>query len=130
MLFRGLKANNDWQFGQGTESYVSGEQAIGLNIKTRILSFLGNCFFDVLSGINWFVYFGTPGQSQQMLLSIQAVILQSYGVTKVNSLTLNQLPNGSAIITFNINDIYSSTVPYSQTLQVNSPAQQGQSNGT
>lgn len=126
MLFRGLTSNSDWQFGQGLESYVSGEQAIGLNIKTRLLSFLGNCFFDNLAGINWFVYFGTPGQQQQILLSTQAVILQSYGVTKVNSVLLNQLSNGTAILTFNINDIYSQNVPYSQTLQVNSPAQQGQ----
>lgn len=126
MIFRSLDSNGDWNFGQGLESYVSGEQAIGLNIKTRILSFLGNCFFDMLAGINWFIYFGTPGQRQQIILSTQAVILQSYGVTKVNSVTLNQLDNGSAILTFNINDIYSPTVPYSQTLQVNSPAQQGQ----
>lgn len=126
MIFRSLDANNDWSFGQGLESYVSGEQAIGLNIKTRILSFLGNCFFDMLAGINWFIYFGTPGKSQQIILSTQAVILQSYGVTKVNNVTLNTLANGSAILTFNINDIYSPTVPYSQTLQVNSPAQQGQ----
>ena len=123
MLFRGLDANNDWQFGRGLESYVSNEQAVGLNIKTRILSFLGNCFFDILAGINWFVYFGTPGQSQQILLSTQAVILQSYGVTKVNNINLNQKPDGSAIINFNINTIYSQTAPYSQTLQVNSPAQ-------
>lgn len=125
MLFRSIDSNGDWNFGLGLESYVSGEQAIGLNIKTRLLSFLGNCFFDILAGINWFVYFGTPGQTQQILLSTQAVILQSYGVTKVNSVTINQLPNGSAILTFNINDIYSPNVPYSQTLQVNSPAQGG-----
>lgn len=118
MLFRSLDTTNDWNFGQGTESYVSGEQAIGLNIKTRLLSFLGNCFFDILAGLNWFVFLGTPGQQQQTLLSIQSVILQSYGVTKVNSVTFNLLPTGSAIITFNINTIYSSN--YTQSLQVNS----------
>ena len=124
MLFRALDANGDWQFGQGTESYVSGEQAIGLNIKTRILSFLNNCYFDMAAGINWLFYFGVPGQQQATLLSIQAVILQSYGVTKINSVTLNQDRNTrKAIITFNIYDLYSPNVPYSQTLQVNSPTQ-------
>jgi len=122
-MFRGLDASGDWQFGQGTESYVQGEQAIGLNIKTRLLSFLGNCFFDMLAGINWFVYFGTPGQQQQILLSVRAVILQSYGVTKVNSVTLNEKENGSMILTFNIFDLYSPSTPYSQSLQVNSPTQ-------
>lgn len=121
MLFRGLTANNDWQFGSGTESYVGGEAAIGLNIKTRLLSFLGNCFFDIAAGINWFIYLGTPGQSQQILLSTQAVILQSYGVTKVNSVTLNQNKSGQAVLTFNINDIYSTN--YQQSLIVQSPNQ-------
>ena len=123
MIFRGLDSNGDWQFGQGLQSYVSGEAAIGLNIKTRLLSFLGNCFFDMLAGINWFIYFGTPGQQQQILLSVKAVILQSYGVTKVNNVTLNELSNGSMILTFNIFDLYSPSTPYSQSLQVNSPTQ-------
>ena len=105
---------------------MDGEQAIGLNIKTRILSFIGNCFFDMLAGINWQIYLGTPGQQQQIILSVQAIILQSYGVTKVNNVTLNENARGQALLTYNINDIFSPTVPYSQNLQVNSPVQQGQ----
>ena len=123
MMFRSLDINHDWNFGQGLQSYVSGEQAIGLNIQTRILSFVGDCFFDMLAGINWFIYFGTPNQTQQTLLSVQACILQSYGVTKVNSVTMNETSAGSLYLTFNIYDIYSQTAPYSQTLQVNSPGQ-------
>lgn len=123
MLFRSLDASADWNFGQGIQSYAVAEQAVGLNIKTRILSFLGDCFFDMLAGINWDVYFGTPGLQQQTLLSIQAVILQSYGVTRINNITLNPAPNGGANITFNIFTIFSKGTPYSQTLQVNSPAQ-------
>lgn len=122
-MFRSLDASHDWNFGQGLQSYVTGEQAIGLNIQTRILSFLGNCFFDTLAGINWLIYFGTPGQTQQILLSVQACILQSYGVTKVNQVTLNESATKQITLTFNIYDIFSPNVPYSQTLQVNSPVQ-------
>ena len=121
MIFRSLDSTGDWQFGQGLESYAFGEQAIGLNIKTRILSFVGNCFFDMLAGINWLIYLGTPVKQQKTLLSIQACILQSYGVTSVNSVALNETAQGGANITFNIYDIYIPTAPYSQTLQVNSP---------
>ena len=121
MIFRSLDSSGDWNFGQGLESYAFGEQAIGLNIRTRILSFVGNCFFDMLAGINWFLYFGTPGKEQQTLLSVKANILQAYGVTSVNSVTMNLDLNGGLNLTFNIYDIYSPTAPYSQTLQVNSP---------
>ena len=123
MIFRSLDASHDWNFGQGLQSYATGKAAIGLNVQTRILSFLGNCFFDTLAGINWLIYFGTPGQTQQILLSVQACILQSYGVTKVNSVTLNETLAEGVILTFNINDMYSKNAPYSQSLQVNSPGQ-------
>ena len=117
MIIRALDINVDWQFGLGTESYNFGEAAVGENIKTRVLSFLNNCFFDMGAGIDWFTYLGVPGQSQQTLLRVQAVILQSYGVVKVNSVSLNINPNTRiASIQFNINTIYSQN--YQQNLQV------------
>lgn len=117
MLFRGLDSNGDFQFGQGTESYVFGEAAIGLNIKTRLLSFINNCFFDMAAGIDWFTYLGLPGKQQQTLLSIRANILQAYGVVSINSVTLNlNDQTRTANITFNISTIYSQN--YIQSLQV------------
>lgn len=122
MNIRAIDANGDWQFGLGIESYLSGEAAIGENIKTRILSFLNNCFFDMGAGIDWFTFFGVPGQAQATLLSIQAVILQSYGVVKINSMILNLNDQTRvAVITFNINTIYSQN--YTQTTQVVNYAQ-------
>lgn len=117
MNIRAIDANGDWQFGLGSESYNFGEAAIGENIKTRLLSFLNNCFFDMGAGIDWFTYFGVPGQAQKTLLNIQAVILQSYGVVKVNSLNLNlNERTRSALVTFDIQTIYSPS--YQQTTQV------------
>ena len=123
MMFRNLDSNSDWQWGQGLQSYVGGQQAIALNVKTRLLSFLGNAFWDVLAGINWFVYFGTPGQSAQILLSTQAVILQSYGITKVANVFLSTVNGVTANLQFNAYTIYSQTQPYSQNLQVALPGQ-------
>ena len=41
MTFRNLTAENDWIWGTGKNSYVTENQEIALNIKTRVLSFLG-----------------------------------------------------------------------------------------
>lgn len=124
MLIRALDASHDFQFGLGTESYNFGEAAIGENIQTRILSFLNNCYFDMGAGIDWFTFLGVPGQSQQTLLRVQAIILQSYGVVKVNSLSLNIDPlTRRGFLTFNINTIYSQN--YVQNLQVINYANQG-----
>jgi hypothetical protein len=121
MQIRAIDANGDWECGQGTESYNFGEAAIAENIETRIKSFLDNCFFDMGAGIDWWTYFGIPGQQQKTLLSIQAVILQSYGVVKINSANLNlNDQTRAAVITFNINTIYSQN--YTQSTQVNSYA--------
>lgn len=120
MNFRALTPQNDWQFGNGTESYAYGEQAIGLNIKTRLLSFINNCFFDMGAGIDWFTYLGLPGKQQQTVLSVQASILQAYGVVSVNSVTLNlNDQTRAAVLTFNINTIYSQN--YVQSLEVIPP---------
>lgn len=120
MIIRALTTSGDWQFGQGTESYNFNAAAVAENIQTRILSFLGNCWWDTNAGIDWFTYFGSPGKQQQTVLSVQAVILASYGVTKVNSVTLNLNDfTRAAVLTYNINSIYSSN--YSQQIQVINP---------
>ncbi len=117
MIFRALDTNNDWQFGKGKESYLFSQDAIAVNIKTRLLSFLNDCFFDLNAGVDWFTYFGTPGREDEIKLKTRAVILQSYGVVTVNSvlLTVNPVTRAS-IITYNINTIYS--VNYTEDIQV------------
>ena len=117
MIIRALDINHDWTFGKGKENYLSAQLAIAENIQTRILSFFGNCFFDMSAGIEWFTLLGTPNSDQQILLNVRAIILQSYGVVSVNSLTLNSTNSSRrATLTYNINTIY--TQNYTQTLEV------------
>jgi len=117
MIIRALDINHDWTFGKGKENYLSGQLAIAENIQTRILSFFGNCFFDMSAGINWFTLLGIPNSEQQIMLNVRAVILQSYGVVSVNSISLNLVnSNRRATLTYSINTIY--TQNYTQTLQV------------
>ena len=108
MIIRAIDSSNDWQFGKGTESYNFGVAAISENIKTRLLSFLGNCFFDAAAGIDWFTYFGVPNKSNEIVLRARAVILQSYGVLSVNSISLNASNiSRKATLTYSINTLYS-----------------------
>lgn len=117
MIIRALTSEHDWTFGKGKENYRSAELAIAENIQTRILSFLGNCFFDIGAGIDWFTYFGLPNKDQEIVLRTRAIILQSYGVVSVNKITLNKdRENRSAVLTYDINTIYSQN--YTQTTKV------------
>ena len=114
MIIRALDANHDWTFGQGKQNYLSSQKAINLNIQTRLLEFLNNAFWNMNAGADWPRLLGTPGTKQEIILTCRAIILQSYGVNAVNSISVSYLGSTRNIsMEFNISTIYTS----SQSLQ-------------
>jgi hypothetical protein len=89
MKFRGITETNDWTFGAGVQSYFTDSQAIGANVKTRLQTFLGECFFALNLGVDWWNLLGTknPIAQQNIILQCRSVIAQSYGVTRINTVT-------------------------------------------
>lgn len=83
MIIRNLDSNGDWTFGSGKGNYIAGNAAIGLNIKTRVLSWLKDCFFDTGAGIDWANRLGTKNQENLLSTDLRRIILQSYGVTGI-----------------------------------------------
>lgn len=116
MIIRSLDAAHDWTYGKGRNNYLSQNDAIAENIDTRLLCFLGDCFFDVTAGIDWFTYLG--GKDQVGLqLAIASVILNSYGVTALVELSLNLDPAVRLLsINYEINTIYSGQQNQSATI--------------
>jgi hypothetical protein len=84
MRVRALDANGDWTYGQGQNNYKVNQAAIQQNIQTRCLSFLGDCFFDLGAGIDWFNFLGGSKDQLALQLAISAVILNTSGVTGIN----------------------------------------------
>lgn len=110
MLFRQIYASNDWAFGQGRGSYLTGQAAIGANIKTRLLFFLNDCFFAMSTGIDWWNLLGTknPAALNNILIQTRQVIASSEGVVRINSVTVDfNSANRSVTINYNIDSIYS-----------------------
>lgn len=116
MIIRALDSNGDFTFGKGKENYLSGNSAIGLNVQTRILCFLRDCFFDQQMGIDWKRFMSVPTPPQEVNLSVRAIILQSYGVLKLNSFSVSQPTPRSIIINDNLTTIFST--PYQQSVEV------------
>ncbi len=107
MIIRKVDGENDWEFGKGLASYAQDEQAVEENIKTRVLSWLGDCFFDLTTGVDWKSLLDI-GQQDELLDAVKAVILQSYGVVAV--LSVRGVFNGNTrlfSITYNAQTIYS-----------------------
>jgi len=97
------------RFGQGIASYAKDEQAIELNIKTRLLSWYGDCFFALDEGVDWASRLDT-GQLENLELEVRSNILQAYGVVGINSLSVSfDSAARKVTITYDIQTIYSTS---------------------
>ncbi len=105
MSFRNLK-NGDWVYGSGRNDYVSENQEIALNVETRILSFLGDCFFAADEGIDWFNLLDYRYQDR-LELAVQDVVIKTPGVTGINSVDVLTGANRKITISYDIQTIYS-----------------------
>lgn len=88
MRVRAIDEDGDWVFGTGKASYRSNNDAIAQNIQTRLNSFLGNCFFSLGDGIDWFNLLGNANLTS-LNLAITATILNTTGVTALIQFSSN-----------------------------------------
>lgn len=105
MSIRNLDVNHDWTFGAGRNNYVTENQEIALNLETRILSFLGDCFFAINEGIDWFNLLDYRYQPR-LELAVQEVIKNTPGVTAINNVDVLLGANRKITIAYNINTVY------------------------
>lgn len=117
MIFRNLTAEHDWAFGSGKQNFVDRQTAIGLNIKTRLLSWVGDCFFDQLAGIDWVNRLGSKNQKTLLELDLRRVILQSEGVTGIIDFD-TVLAGRFFTANYSVNTIYSKEYQDSLTVEI------------
>lgn len=113
MIFRNLTPSGDFTFGSGRQNYLRDDGAVALNIQTRLKSFLGDCFWDLTAGIDWWNLLGqrNPQAQVNILIGVRSVLASSYGVVRINS--VNALTNGSTrnlALTYNVDTIFSRNV--------------------
>ncbi len=82
MIVRALDINGDWTFGKGQNNYKKRNQATAQIINSRLNSFLGDCFFDLGAGIDWFTFLGSKNQIG-LNLAISSTILNTPDVTGI-----------------------------------------------
>ncbi len=111
MSVRALDADHDWTFGKGRNDYKYYNNAVQQNIQTRVLSFLGDCFFATNKGIDWFNLLGTKDDTN-LLLAIAAQILNDEEVTGLLQLSANTSTDRVLTVSYQVQTVYS-TVPVS-----------------
>lgn len=113
-IVRALDANGDWEFGAGLNNYQQNLNAVALDIQMNLNSYLGNCFFAVSAGIDWFNLLG--GKNELAIsLAINSTLVNTKGVTGIQqtNFTLNSARHLS--ISYNVNTVYgtlSNTLSY------------------
>jgi hypothetical protein len=105
MKFRALDADGDWVIGNGLQSYLQAQDAIAMNIRTRLLSFLGDCFFDSGAGIDWFNLLGSKNEAA-LVFSVRSVILETEGVNSITDLSATLISERHLSLSYGVTTVY------------------------
>lgn len=110
-IVRAIDENGDWTFGAGLSNYRVNQEAVIQNLQTRIQSFIGNCFFDMGAGINWYGFLGSRGNNNsiQCSLAISALILNTQDVTGLQQLSFDISSKRGFAISYQVQSVYSVT---------------------
>lgn len=113
MRIRSLDSDGDWTFGKGRNNYLEGKSALALDIKTRLQEHVGDCFFNLTAGVDWF---GLLGQktSVDLSLAVGAVILNTKNVTGILSVSEDVISSSRAFnLSYNVSSVFGQINGYS-----------------
>ena len=102
---RALDSNHDWTFGRGLSNYVRDQASVEQDLNTRLNSFLGDCFFDIAAGIDWFNLLGTKN-TLGMDLALKTLILNTDSVTGLIELSFTIDNNRKLTATYTVSTTY------------------------
>jgi hypothetical protein len=109
MIIRALDVNHDWTFGQGKLNYITQTNAVVQDIDTRLRSFLGDCFFDISSGIDWFNLLGEKNKIA-LELAVRTVILNTENVSGILDSSISVDNNRQITISYSVNTVFTQTL--------------------
>lgn len=96
-------------FGQGLGNYLTLNAALGLNIKTRLQSWLGDCFFAQTAGVDWWNRLGDKNQLSLLSADLRRIISQSAGVTGILSFDVHMAGARGVQASYTVQTIYSTS---------------------
>lgn len=105
MITRGTDSGGNWLFGKGRNDYKKNLDACAQNVGTRLRSFLGDCFFNLEHGLDWFNLLGSRNLIG-LRLAITSQILNTPDVTRVVELFINVSETRKITIQYEVDTIY------------------------
>lgn len=102
MIVRAIAENGAWLFGKGRNDYRTKKAATKQNIKTRIKSFVGDCFFNLGEGIDWMNLLGSK-EKVRLNLSVNTKILNTQDVRGITQMLIEDTPSRDFILKYSTN---------------------------
>lgn len=84
MIIRNSTLEGDFTFGKGLSDYLTNQDAILHNVKTRLLSWKYDCFYATAEGVDYNNLLDV-GTKTLLDSDIKRNIFQSEGVIKINA---------------------------------------------
>ena len=109
MRFRTLDENWDWNFGKGRNDYASDSLAISYSLKTKILSWYRDCFFDMETGVDWKNILGSKVSKDEADSAIKQILSTEDGVTEIVFFE-SSVANRTYTCTARVKTIYQDTI--------------------
>lgn len=81
---RALDSSGDWSMGNGSAGYLQQDSAIGQQVPCNCKVILGEVFWALNIGINWYAFLSSD-QPQALSLALKSTILNSVNVTGINN---------------------------------------------
>jgi hypothetical protein len=107
-IVRAIDDSGDWLFGKGKNDYVSFNDAVMQNIRTRLQSFLGDCYFANDQGLDWFNLLGQPKSNEiPTNLNVTTTILNTDNVTDLVQLSIVTGASRETKITYTVTTSFS-----------------------
>jgi hypothetical protein len=88
MITRALTPAGDFTYGNGLQNYLRGEAAVEQNIVTTVNSWVGDSYWAVYFGVDWYNRLDV-GQQDHLVQEIKQVIAGCYGVVGIVSIAGN-----------------------------------------
>ena len=109
MRFRTLDENWDFNFGAGLQNYASESMAVAYNLKSQILSWYRDCFFDMETGIDWKNILGSKVSKSEADAAIRKIVAANNEVDEILFFE-SSLTNRVYTCTIRIKTIYGQTI--------------------
>ena len=117
MIVRSLDVDGDWNFGKGKADYLRDNVAIGQISSTRLKCFLGDCFFDIEDGIDWWTLLGSKNEIG-LTLAIKNRLLSTPGASRLFALSKVLDDNRNLKLTYSLSTVFTAGEPITKTVGV------------